>query len=169
MPGRQAKALTADDVEALLSYASAGRHTHRDRVIVLLSVKAGVRAGEITNLDWDMVVMPGGDIAALIELHDKAAKKGSGRRIPVHPALHDALISLRRHSLSDGPVVQSEPGGRMHAISIVTWFARAYQTLGLHGCSSHSVVARSSPRQREQCLKPVARCATCSYWPATNP
>ena len=32
------------------------RHPIRNRVIVLLSAKAGLRAGEIANLTWDMVV-----------------------------------------------------------------------------------------------------------------
>jgi len=35
-------------------------------------------------------------------------------------------------------VVRSERGGPMTALSIVVWFNRAYQYLGLDGCSSHS-------------------------------
>jgi integrase/recombinase XerD len=37
-----------------------------------------------------------------------------------------------------GPVVRSERGGPMTPLSIVVWFARTYQIVGLNGCSSHS-------------------------------
>ena len=87
MAGKQAKILSGGDVNDLLVFASCTRHPLRNRVIVLLSVKAGLRAGEIANLTWDMVLDPAGDLATVIELHDRAAKKGGGRLIPVHPVL----------------------------------------------------------------------------------
>src|SRR6202034_2505290 len=55
MAGRQAKILSAGDVGDLLTFASVSRHPLRNRVIVLLSAKAGLRAGEIANLTWDML------------------------------------------------------------------------------------------------------------------
>jgi integrase len=85
MPGKQAKILSLGDVNDLLAFASCTRHPLRNRVIVLLAAKAGLRAGEIANLTWDMVVGPTGDIGTVIELRDVAAKNGSGRLIPVHP------------------------------------------------------------------------------------
>ena len=54
---------------------------------MLLSVKAGLRAAEIANLTWDMVVDPTGEIATTLELQDRVAKKRSGRVIPIHPEL----------------------------------------------------------------------------------
>jgi integrase len=65
----------------------------RNRVIVLLSAKAGLRAGEIASLTWDMVMTASGQIGDVIELRDRAAKKGAGRLIPMHPA-----ATLRRQS-----------------------------------------------------------------------
>jgi integrase len=58
MPGKQAKILSAGDVNDLLVFASCTRHHLRNRVIVLLPAKAGLRAGEIANLTWDMVLDP---------------------------------------------------------------------------------------------------------------
>ena len=63
-------------------------------MIVLLAAKAGLRAGEIANLTWDMVVGPTGEIGPVIELRDIAAKNGRGRLIPVHPDLRDALAAI---------------------------------------------------------------------------
>ena len=51
----------------------------RNRLIVLLSVKAGLRAAEIAKLSWDMVLGPSGEVGVAIELQDKIAKKRGGR------------------------------------------------------------------------------------------
>src|SRR4051812_25148289 len=138
MPGKQAKILSDQHIEDLLFFAGNTRQPDRNRVIVLLSMKAGLRAAEIANLTWHMIVGPTGQIGTVIELHDDAAKKGSGRTIPMHDQLRDALVSLRRGEPTSGPVIRSERGGPMTPLSIVVWFARAYDTLGLDGCSSHS-------------------------------
>jgi integrase/recombinase XerD len=135
MAGRQAKILSEHHVDCLLAFAAVTRHPVRNRAIILLSVKAGLRAAEIANLTWDMVVDPTGAVGTSLELPDKAAKRGTGRRLPLHPELRDALICL---GVGTGPVVRSERGRRMAPVSIVNWFAAAYQTIGLAGCSSHS-------------------------------
>jgi integrase/recombinase XerD len=138
MPGKQAKVLSKDDLQDLLVYASATRNPLRNRVIVLLSAKAGLRAGEIANLTWDMVVEPNGTIGTVLELRDHAAKKRSGRLVPLHKDLRDALASWRGVTCGFGPVILSERGDAMTPLSIVVWFARAYRAVGLEGCSSHS-------------------------------
>jgi integrase len=74
MAGKQAKILSDKHLRYLLTYVSATRYPDRNRILVLLSIKAGLRAGEIANLTWDMVLGPSGEIGTTIELHDKAAK-----------------------------------------------------------------------------------------------
>jgi integrase/recombinase XerD len=138
MPGRQAKTLSSADINDLLVFASCTRHPLRNSVIVLLSAKAGLRAGEIANLTWDMLVDANGHISGLIELRDQAAKKCSGRSIPVHPDVAAALEAWRQVAPSSEYVIASERGGPMTASSIVVWFNRAFRNIGLKGCSSHS-------------------------------
>ncbi len=138
MPGRQAKTLSAADVNDLLVFASCTRNPLRNRVIVLLSAKAGLRAGEIASLTWDMVVGPTGEIGGIIELRDYAAKKRSGRVIPIHRELGAALADLRRVAAPSDYVVTSERRAAMTPSSIVVWFNRAFRSVGLKGCSSHS-------------------------------
>lgn len=138
MAGKQAKILSDDQVKRLLLFSDTNRNAHRNRVIVLLSLKAGLRAGEIAKLTWPMVLDPSGEIAPVIELRDHAAKKKSGRLIPLHPDLRAALGRWRVLSSGRGTVVRSERGGPMTPVSIVNWFALAYRTLGMDGCSSHS-------------------------------
>ena len=138
MPGRQAKILSKDSCDDLLVFASTTRHPLRDRLIVLLSVKAGLRAAEIANLTWEMVLTPAAEIGPAIELHDCAAKKSGGRLIPIHPDLGEALRDLRGQIEAAGPVIRSQRGRPMSPVSIVNWFAKAYRAIGLQGCSSHS-------------------------------
>jgi integrase len=129
MPGRQAKTLSSADVDDLLVFASCTRNPPRNRVIVLLSAKAGLRAGEIANLTWDMVLGPTGQISGIIELRDMAAKRGSGRIVPIHPDLRIALIEWRKASLQSEYVAASERGGPMTPSSIVVWFNRAFKNI----------------------------------------
>jgi len=107
--------------------------------MVLLSFKAGLRAGEIAKLTWPMLLTADGRIADRIELHDGAAKKASGRSIPLHPALRRELQKLGRNGV-EGAVIPSERGGSqgMRPNSIVNWFRQLYREVGLNGCSSHS-------------------------------
>jgi integrase len=138
MAGKQAKILSKSQLSDLLLYASCTRHPDRNRLIALLSAKAGLRAGEIAKLTWAMVLEPGGGVGSAIELRDHAAKNQSGRRIPMHPDLRQALMTWRDMTGGTGPVIRSERGNAMRPISIVIWFARAYRAIGLEGCSSHS-------------------------------
>jgi integrase len=83
MPGKQAKILSLGDVNDLLVFASCTRHPLRNRVIILMAAKAGLRAGEIAKLTWDMLLDPTCDIGSLIELRDNAAKKRGGPMTPL--------------------------------------------------------------------------------------
>jgi integrase/recombinase XerD len=140
MAGKQAKVLTRQQVVAALRRVRRGRYPQRDRLMILLSIKAGLRAGEIAKLTWPMVLDPDGRIAGCIDLHDSAAKKRSGRTIPLHPDLRRALLQLRQRTGAEGAVIRSERGGcrGMRPGSIVNWFRTLYHELGLTGCSSHS-------------------------------
>jgi integrase len=138
MAGKQAKILSEQQLKSLLVFASSTRNPRRNHLILLLSLKAGLRAGEIAKLTWDMVLGPTGEIGSVIEPRDCAAKKKSGRLIPMHPSLRTALTTWRKLTAGSGPIIQSERGGPMTPASIVNWFAIAYRAVGLEGCSSHS-------------------------------
>jgi integrase/recombinase XerD len=139
MAGRQAKILHEQQINDLLVFASTTRNPLRNKLIVLLSVKAGLRAGEIAGLTWDMVLDPTGEVGKAIELHDCVAKKNSGRRIPINPTLQTALTAWSLLTGGHGRrVIRSERGDAMTSASVVNWFACAYRAVGLTGCSSHS-------------------------------
>ena len=131
MAGKQAKILSAQELNQLLQFANTTRNPLRNRVIVLLSAKAGLRAGEIAALTWDMVADAQGRVGRVIELRDCAAKKGSGRLVPIHAELRDALAAWHLCSANSKFVVRSERGGQMTPLSMVVWFNRAFQKVGL--------------------------------------
>ena len=96
------------ELQRLLNHVSHTRHPERDRVMVLLSFKAGLRAKEISRLTWSMVTDATGGLVESISLPNKASKgKGGGRTIPLHNDLRAALASLkavRGTALSSGRV-----------------------------------------------------------------
>jgi integrase len=95
--GKQAKTLTKAQVDAALNYLSSSRYSLRDRVILLLSVKAGLRAKEIASLTWDMATTSDGEVGSAIHLTNVASKsRGGGRVIPLNRELRAAFLDLRR-------------------------------------------------------------------------
>jgi len=138
MAGRQAKVIRPAQSCALLRYVRKHADPARSRVMVLLSLKAGLRAAEIAQLEWSMVLDATGQVTDSIAIDDRIAKKGSGRRVPMHPDLRSALCALRGKCSGDGPVIRSQRGGAMNPNSIVNWFVTLYRELGFEGCSSHS-------------------------------
>jgi integrase/recombinase XerD len=138
MSGRQAKTITPAVLRRMLAYTRQTANPVRDRVIVLLSVRAALRACEIARLDWTMVLDARGRVGDHIAVHDRVAKKWSGRRIPLHPDLRRALVTLHRDSVGVGSVIRSARGGAMRPNSIVNWFVSMFAALDLPGCSSHS-------------------------------
>jgi integrase len=138
MPGRQAKTIAPSALNSVLRHVNHHPDPLRSRVIVLLSVKAGLRAAEIAKLEWPMVLNATGRVGEAIEVRDCIAKKGSGRTVPLHPELRAALTRLLSDGPREGPVIRSTRGGGLRPNSIVNWFVVLYRELGLDGCSSHS-------------------------------
>jgi integrase len=138
MPGRQAKILTEPIIYRALRAISRRNDSLRDTAILMLSVRGGLRAGEIAGLDWEMVLDPRGRLDHCLALPDRIAKKGSGRRVPLHPELRQVLLELARTSTKSGPVILSRRGVRMQPNSIVNWFVALFAEIGAEGCSSHS-------------------------------
>lgn len=147
MATNRAKTLTSQQVGRVLGYiAERSQSPLRDTVIVLLSFKAGLRVGEIAGLRWADVTDAFGDLRSdEIVVPDNIAKKGSGRSIPMHPAIHAALYWLRSKTtredwlLPDQPIIRSiDNMGPIRPNSLQRYIGRLYATLGLQGCSSHS-------------------------------
>lgn len=140
--GKQAKVLNPKQVDALLHHVGNLRNGLRNQVIVLLSVRAGLRAKEIASLRWSMVLGADGKVGDFIHLTDDASKGRSGRMIPINKQLRARLIAAYNMAKTDARkntyVVFTERSPCISAQAIVNLFQRWYRNLGLIGCSSHS-------------------------------
>jgi integrase len=140
MHKQPAKVLGQAELDRLLLTAHDTRHPFRNRVLVLLSFHAGLRACEISGLTWSMVLNPSGKLSGSLALCPGITKGRKSRTIPTSATLADALRRLHKNEgrPSTGPVIRSERGGNMTARSVVNWFRDTYDDLGMAGCSSHS-------------------------------
>ena len=139
--GKQAKTLNANQQKAVLNYLMTTRSPERNKVIFLLSVKAGFRAKEIAKLKWTMISNSDGEIADCISLTNDASKGSSGGIIWINKELRIGFQELRAKSwISEKHeyVIRSERRSNMSAQAIVNLFSYWYQQLGFEGCSSHS-------------------------------
>ena len=143
--GKQAKTLTKAQVEAVTNFLLTRRHGLRDQTVFLLSVRAGLRAKEVANLKWSMILDANGQVGDAIHLTDIASKGRSGRIVPLNKQLRENLIQMldaarkQRHFRPEADyVISTERSSRTSAQAVVTMFKRWYSDLGLLGCSSHS-------------------------------
>jgi integrase len=138
---KQAKVLTSGQAEALLAYLSSTRNPLRNRLMFLLSLRAGLRAKEIACLTWEMVTTADGSIAHEIALPNSASKGRSGRTIPVSKDLRaafEAWLSLHPVASPSRCVITTERSDRTSSQAIVNAFRCWYAALGFNGCTSHS-------------------------------
>ena len=143
--GKQAKILTNKQQELLLTYLDNSRYPLRNKVILLLSFKAGLRAKEIAEITWSMVCNAEVKIGTEINLTNKASKgKYSGRIIPLQKQLKNFLEMLLQQKSKDinfsleRHIIDSERGYKTSSQAIVNWFYALYKSVGIEGCSSHS-------------------------------
>src|SRR3989442_5628419 len=143
MQGKQAKIVSQTQERAILGFLDTTRYPSRDRVMFLLSMKAGLRAKEIASLTWAMVTDAQGQIADAIHVPNRASKgKTGGRTIPMHPEVQAALVLLQTWrgdmATPERPILFSERRGGLSPATVRLSFHRLYTSLKMGGCSSHS-------------------------------
>lgn len=143
--GKQAKTLTKTQIDTISAYLRTRRYGLRDQTIFLLSVRAGLRAKEIANLQWSMVTDAEVSLGDAIHLTDTASKGRSGRIIPLNKQLRGNLVELlhearttRAFEISAANIIVTERAKQTSAQAIVNMFSKWYRELNLLGCSSHS-------------------------------
>ena len=141
--GKQAKIINEHQLQALLAWLETRKHATRNRLIVLLSFKAGLRAKEIASLKWSMIMTADGNIGDHIHLTNEASKGKSGRIIALNKELKKQLIETKEIggiNIADArrSVIRTQRGQGTTAQVIVNSFAEWYRKLGFVGCSSHS-------------------------------
>lgn len=142
----RAKTVNADDFQYLNErLPEVSKHVLRDRVIITACFKAGLRIAEVAGLTWKDVCTARGTLnMGALQIPNGIAKKGSGRELPMHPALFEAL-RIYRESLPLADTTGKMPIIRMaHSAqaydpnSLQKYINRLYAACGLMGVTSHS-------------------------------
>lgn len=143
--GKQAKILTDKQQNLVLNHLKKSRYPLRNKVIFMLSFKAGLRAKEISGITWSMVCNSESEIGQEITLENKVSKgKYSGRVVPMHKDLRILLVELlKQRKQTEGfnlaeNIVFSERGCKINPQAVVNFFCNLYKEIGFEGCSSHS-------------------------------
>lgn len=147
--GRQAKVLSKAQITTTLLYLNARPYALRNKVIFLLSVKAGLRAKEIAHLKWGCLLSADGNINDVIALDNRYTKGSSGRIIPINrelrTSLDDWLGEFKRsyriddaQPLEDWNIITTSRSYQTSAQVIVNMMRDWYAELGFVGASSHS-------------------------------
>jgi integrase/recombinase XerD len=139
--GKQAKILSKHQQTAMLRYLETTRNPPRNKVIFLLSIKAGLRAKEIAMLTWGMITDSEANICDVIALTDCATKGRSGGIVWMNKDLKLALKQLSGTCAifdAEARVINTERARGTSPQVIVNLFADWYRKMGFNGCSSHS-------------------------------
>ena len=135
---KQAKTLCRSQAALLFMMLKGTRYPLRNRVIALLSIKAGLRAKEIANLTWDMVTDAEGQLSSC---HPFAERRQQGKIRQGHSSQQRAESCLARVAEAGNTspyVITTERSEQFSPAAIVNLFAAWFRTIGLQGCSSHS-------------------------------
>lgn len=146
MAVKRAKIIETEDLEKLFKFIDATKDFKirlRDKVTVMLSLKAGLRAAEIAGLRWVDVTKANGEVSDVMHVGHHIAKGGKKdnkreRQIPIHPLLRTMLIELRKQRPDDEFIRYGDYKDTVTANNMTVWFHRLYKEAGLDGCSSHS-------------------------------
>ena len=140
-PEGQAKIISRTEEKRILHSLDAKQNSERNKVMFLLTIKAGLRAKEVAGLRWSMVTDAAGEITDAISLTASICKGTKGRTIPLSKDLKQALQQLQKNSTriqSFDPVILSARKTSMTHHGVVYFFRMLYKDNGLIGCSSHS-------------------------------
>jgi type 1 fimbriae regulatory protein FimE len=117
---RKREYLTPDEVEKVLQAAGKlGRHGPRDRTLLLLAYRHGLRVSELVTLRWDQVDLKAG------LLHVARVKNGLPSTHPIRGPELRALRELKREYPSSPYLFVSELGGPLTPATVRKLMARA--------------------------------------------
>lgn len=97
LPNRELRTrehLTQAEVDKLMAAAKHNRHGHRDATMILVAFRHGLRASELTDLQWDQIDF------STATMHVRRAKQGTPA---THPIRGDEMRALRRLQRQQAP------------------------------------------------------------------
>jgi len=123
---RSREYLTPDEVDQIMAAAGGtGRHRHRDRTLILLAYRHGLRVSELVSLRWEQVDLKQG------HLHVTRLKNGTPSTHPIRGPEIRALRKLKREYPDTPYLFVTERGGPLTASTVRKLVARAGREAGI--------------------------------------
>ncbi len=135
----KAKPITETEFRRVLAVAGSSRYPERNRLCLLLSARAGMRVGEIRDLDLHDVLDPAtGEIRDRVYLAASRTKWNHAREVHLNRTVQRALASyLSLRGPLDGPLIQTQSNARFRRTSLVSLYRTLYERAGID-TSSHA-------------------------------
>jgi integrase/recombinase XerD len=142
-PVKQAKTLTDDELDQVLSHVKQRSHSSRNRAMILMTFWGGFRVGEVAALQYSDVYDDAGAVKPEIRL-DAAVTKGKHARTVFLPEKLRAELAAYQpkhpSKTAHSPLFQTQKSSErgFSANTATQLFLALYKGAGIDGASSHS-------------------------------
>lgn len=138
----QAKTLSDKELRIVLATVAQGRHSARNRAMVLMSFWSGMRAGELASLKVGDIVALDGTVRNEVRLAAEQTKGSRGRVVMLGEKLRKEVavyLATLGNQADDAPFFYSQARRKgMSANTVAQLFLEIYSKAGIDGASSHS-------------------------------
>lgn len=139
----QAKVLNETELKRVLAVVSSMQHAKRNRLLVMLSFMAGMRAGEIAALTVGHVLNADGTVRDRIHLQNGQTKGDRQRTVILSQRLQREILNFVSvltgfRCKAEQPLIRSQKGGHFSPTTLVMLFRQIYDQAGLADARSHS-------------------------------
>jgi integrase/recombinase XerD len=138
----QAKTLTPQELEQVLSYMATRKFALRNRLMLLTGYWSGMRVGEIASLRIRDVINSDGKVKREIRLSADQTKGDHARTVFISQRLQSELqqyINMRQPLPPDAPLFATATGRAFSANLLSQHFFWQFKRAGVAGASSHSM------------------------------
>lgn len=137
---KRAKTLSKQELNRVLAVVAAGRNAERNRIVILLSFYAGLRAKEIAELRVGDIYTEYGEIKQTVLLLAGQTKGNRSRTFVVNSKLAKELTAFRgdANQFANMPLIKSQKNREFSANSMCQLICKIFRDSGIAGATSHS-------------------------------
>jgi len=138
---KRAKTFSKQELNRVLAVVAAGRNAERNKIIILLSFYAGLRAKEIAELTIGDIYSENGEVNRTVLLLAQQTKGLNSRTFVINTKLASVLLHYRKsvaNYVFSAPLIKSQKNCAFSANSMCQLMCRFYKESGINGATSHS-------------------------------
>ena len=138
---KQAAYLSEKQVKNAIARMNDYKHSLRNKVIIELTLYAGLRAIEVASLRWEHLLNEDGEIGEVIKLTNDASKGRSGGLVPLNAKLKATITehwNATANRSAKNAVIVDAKGQALKRQSVVNLLWSHYRKCDIQRASSHS-------------------------------